>query len=272
MAQHRTITVIKSHVVPRIPVDNKFRPRRVIMITAGSMVELTETLNDYMERNPITGTIYSTGFNYSENEYYALVRNTFDEPAAEKPFECPLNTDQLTLGQHDVYFKEYPDIKWCVDHIDGDYVYLGLYNVSKKARFNYINSVSYAGSTIAHRCDEFLSNIIPNVAQYLEDVTVYGVTNKVFIPNYKMFFGIATSDGSDASDPTFDWPSASAYNRKACVSNWGTIGNYFWLSSPVSSSIVWCVFNDGNFYGSYPSYSFGFRPEVKVRYRKGDEA
>lgn len=78
MMQHRAIKVLKSHVV----VDKKFRPRRVIMITANNMVELTETLNEYMERNPLTGTIYSTGFIRGENEYYALVRNTFDEPAA----------------------------------------------------------------------------------------------------------------------------------------------------------------------------------------------
>lgn len=58
-------------------------------------------------------------------------------------------------------------------------------------------------------------------------------------------------------------------NRAACVSDWSTIGNYFWLSSPSNSSYVWIVDGDGDFYGyGYPTYSYGFRPEVKVRFKK----
>lgn len=266
MAQHRAIKVIKSHVASRVVAGNRFRPRRVIMITAGSMVELTEALNEYMERNPLTGTIYSTGYIRGENEYYALVRNTYDEPTVEKPFECPLNTDRLTLGQRDVFFKAYPDIKWCVDHLDGDYVYLGLYNISERAQFNYINSVSYAGSTIAHKCTEYLNNIIPNVAQYLEDVTVEGVTNKVFIPTFYQFSGDYTE--GDASGPIFDYPSASASNRRACYAALSV--NTMWLSTTASyTESLWIVHDDGNFGTTgNPSETRGFRPEVKVRYKK----
>lgn len=182
-----------------------------------------------------------------------------------RPFTNPLNTDQLIAGQHDVYFTAYPDIKWHVDHIDGDYVYLGLYNATETTAFG--SNVIYSGSTIASKCTTYLNNTIPNVADYLEDVTVQGVTNKVFIPTYYQFSGQIES--GDATVPVFSYLSTSKTNREACVSDWSSISNYFWLSTAYSSSYVWVV----NFAGSFsnnlgnPSYTRGFRPEVKVRYK-----
>jgi len=268
MASHRIAKVIKAHVIT----DKKTMPRRVAVINADSMTELTKSLNAYLKMYPATGTIYNAGFDPQENRYYALVDDLFDKPATDVPFRCPLNTDQLSLGQHDVYFKAYPSIKWCVDHIDGDYVYLGLYNATEKTQFNYINFINnafYGCSTIAYRCHEYLNNIIPNVADYLEPVTVNGVTSKVFIPSYKMFSGEASPNGIDANDLTFDWPSVSKYNRMVCVSDWSAIGNNFWLSSPNGSYYIWFVGIDGRFYGDVgPTNSFGFRPEVKVRFKK----
>lgn len=185
-------------------------------------------------------------------------------------FDNPLNTDQLILGQHDVYFKAYPNLKWCVDHLDGDYVYLGLYNASEKTAFG--SNTAYIGSTIAAKCNTFLNSTIPNVSECLEPVTVNGVTNKVFIPSHKMMSGTANPyDGSDANDPTFDWPSASKDNRVACVSDWLTISNHFWLSSPYVSGYLSRVDNAGNFGALGPNTSFGFRPEVKVRYRNSTQ-
>jgi len=262
MAQHRMVKALKAHVIT----DKKTTPRKVAVINAESMAELTKSLNAYLEMHPTTGTIYNAGFDPKENRYYALVDDVFNELTADEPFECPLNTDQLTLGQHDVCFKEYPDIKWCVDHIDGDYVYLGLYNISEITRFNYINSVSYAGSTIAHKCTEYLNNIIPNVADYLEDVTVEGVTNKVFIPTFYQFSGDYTE--GDASGPVFDYPSASASNRRACYA--ALCINTMWLSTTASyTESLWIVHDDGNFGTTgNPSETRGFRPEVKVRFKK----
>ena len=176
-------------------------------------------------------------------------------------FVNPLNTDQLTLGQTDVYFTAYPSIKWCVDHLDGDYVYLGGYNINEKTEFGSNNT--YSGSTIAQKCIDYLNNTIPNVADYLEDVTVEGVTNKVFIPTYYQFSG-QTGYG-DTSGPVFSYPSASAANRKACYA--ALTSNVMWLSTALGSSNVWYVSNGGSFTYDDPSYTRGFRPEVKVRYK-----
>lgn len=201
----------------------------------------------------------SISVSISGNGLYTINYNTYRA--------YPLNTDQLTLGMNTVYFTAYPDLKWCVDHLDGDYAYLGLYNCSERTKFSDSGSITYSGSTIATKCTTFLNNTIPNVADYLESVTVNGVTNKVFIPSYKMFSGTAAGDW-DTNDPTFSWISASANNRKACVSNWSTINNWFWLSSRDNSGHVWSVYySNGGFNGDTPTNSAGFRPAVKVRYR-----
>jgi len=205
-----------------------------------------------------TITVSATGSNYTAASKTCAVTATF--------FVNPLNTDQLTLGMTTVYFTAYPNIKWCVDHIDGNYVYLGGYNINEATTFG--SSTTYSGSTIASKCTTYLNNTIPNVADYLENVTVHGVTAKVFIPSKKMFSGTASSGGVDANDPTFDYPSASAANRKACYA--ALSSNAMWLSSPRDSSAVWYVYDDGNFYKDsygYPEYSHGFRPEVKVQYK-----
>ena len=181
-----------------------------------------------------------------------------------RPFISPLNTDQLTLGQTDVYFTAYPSIKWCVDHLDGDYVYLGGYNINETTAFG--SNTTYSGSTIASKCTTYLNNTIPNVAQYLEDVTVEGVTNKVFIPTYYQFSG--QTRYSDTSGPVFAYPSASRANRMGCYA--ALSSKAMWLSTASGSSYVCYVDGGGSVcddgYGT-PSSSYGFRPEVKVRYK-----
>ena len=186
----------------------------------------------------------------------------------QEEFTNPLNTNQLTAGQHDVYFTAYPSIKWHVDHIDGSYVYLGLYDVTENTKFG--SNTTYSGSTIAAKCTTFLNNTIPNVAQYLEDVTVEGVTNKVFIPTYYQMSG-KTGYG-DTSGPVFTYiANASDSTRKTIISNWSSINNYrVWLSTSYGGTgYVWTVHASGSFnYDATPSGgTCGFRPEVKVRYK-----
>lgn len=192
-------------------------------------------------------------------------------PFAIFPFINPLNTDNPALGEI-VYFNAYPDIKWHVDHVDGDYAYLGLYTLTETTQFNPIyGSLDYAGSTIASKCTTFLNNTIPNVAKYLEDVTVEGVTNKVFIPTYYQMSGKAGT--GDTSGPVFTYiANASGDTRKTIISNdWNdNPPNYgVWLSSPNNSWGIWYVDNRGEFYYyEEPDYVRGFRPEVKVKFKE----
>ena len=202
-----------------------------------------------------TITVSASGSNYTAASKTCAVTATF--------FVNPLNTDQLTLGMNTVYFVAYPNIKWCVDHIDGNYVYLGGYNINQTVVFSYNNYTDYYRSDIAKECSSYLNNTIPNVADYLEDVTVEGVTNKVFIPTYYQFSG--NTGYGDTSGPVFSYPSASTANRRACYA--ALTSNGMWLSTVGYSDNVMYVNSGGSFTYNSPSYTWGFRPEVKVRYK-----
>ena len=167
-------------------------------------------------------------------------------------FVNPLNTDQLTLGQSGVYFTAYPSITWQVEHLDGNYVYLALDPITEKSLFGSTNtSVYYSGSTIASKCTDYLNNTIPNVADYLEEVTVNGVTAKVFIPSKAMY------------QTEWNWPKANASNRFPLN---GSIKEY-WVSNAYSANNVWFVHFSGDFGHDTPLNQYGFRPAVKVRYK-----
>lgn len=166
------------------------------------------------------------------------------------PFINPLNTDDPALGEV-VYFNAYPDIKWQVQHIDGNYVYLALYPMTERSTFG--SDATYSGSTIASKCTTFMDNTIPNVTDYLEEVTVNGVTAKVFIPSKAMY------------EADWDWSKAGSSNR-ICQLNGSNMA--YWTSSPYSSGGVWFVTDDGDFYDNSPYYSRGFRPAVKVKFKE----
>jgi len=169
-------------------------------------------------------------------------------------FVNPLNKDSMTLGDNTVYFTAYPSIMWQVQHIDGDYVYLALYPMTETSQFRSSGS-SYSGSIIAQKCAEYLTNTIPNVARYLEDVTVNGVTAKVFIPSKAMY------------DTEWDWPKSGQSNRICYLNGSNTA---YWTSTAYDSRYVWIVLRDGDLYGYniIPNdNSRGFRPAVKVRYK-----
>lgn len=162
-----------------------------------------------------------------------------------------LNTDSPTLGET-AYFRDYPDITWQVQHLDGDYVYLALYPMTETSAFG--SSTSYSGSTIASKCTTYLNNIIPNVADYLESVTVNGVTAKVFIPSY------------DQLNTEWDWPKAGASNRICQRSGSNRV---YWTSTAFNSDFVYYVLSNGNFNNDYQlDLTYGFRPAVKVNYKQ----
>lgn len=162
-----------------------------------------------------------------------------------------LNTDSPALGET-VYFTAYPSITWQVQHLDGNYVYLALYPMTENSIFG--SSESYSGSTIASKCTNYLNNTIPNVADCLEEVTVNGVTTKVFIPSYNQL----TSE--------WYWPKAGSSNR-ICQLNGSN--SAYWTSTGTGSgyNYVWRVSASGDIGGVESSYAAGFRPAVKVQYK-----
>ena len=162
----------------------------------------------------------------------------------------PLNKTTLTLGDSEVWFRAYPDIKWQVQHIEGNYAYLALSTLPSKTTFG--PNVTYAGSTIAGLCTDYLNNTIPNVADYIQDVTVNGVTSKVFVPSYEQL-----SSG-------WDWPKAATANR---ICQYNGTNTAWWTSSSSDTDYAWYVRTDGDFSDYFPSRSYGFRPAVKVQFK-----
>lgn len=168
-------------------------------------------------------------------------------------FKCPLNTDRLTPGQTEIYFTAYPSVKWQVMHLSGNYVYLALTPMTETTTFG--SDTTYSGSTIAAECTTYLNNTIPNVADYLESVTVDGVTAKVFVPSKAQL------------ESEWDWPKAGASNRICQLSG---SNEEYWTSSTISYRYVCYVATNGSFNnGGRPGNSRGFRPAVKVQYKAG---
>lgn len=207
----------------------------VVNVTVYSAGTYTITAVDGADEASTTATVSTDGESVQVNVQF---------------FVNPLNTDLMLLGDKTVYFNAYPEIKWQVQHVDGDYVYLALFPMLKESVFG--SSSIYSGSTIASECTSFLNDMIPNIASYLELVTVESVTSKVFIPSYSQLI----------SD--WDWPKQSASNR-ICRYN-GT--NYsYWTSSYYRSGSAWSVTSFGVFSNNLSDNRDGFRPAVKVRYR-----
>jgi len=163
----------------------------------------------------------------------------------------PLNTDTMTLGDATVYFTDYPSIKWQVMHVDGNYVYLALAYVSETSAFG--ANATYSGSTLASKCVDYLNNTIPNVADKLENVTVNGVTAKVFVPSRNQL----------ATD--WDYPKQGDTYRQ--VSKAEGIA-YYWTSSMYSSTKPYYVRGSGSLGNNNTSdNAYGFRPAVKVQFK-----
>lgn len=166
-------------------------------------------------------------------------------------------------GSVKVYaFRETPEVElgkpvvfggywWIVQHLEGEYAYLALYDISRTVPFG--ETISYSESTIRKRCQEFEQHL-GTFIRYCAAGNEYH--DRVFIPTKEQY------------DTEWDWPSSDA-NHRLVMSNGGqTVYAPYWTSSPcLNSGHVWCVGSNGDFFNNSPSRSFGFRPAVKVRYK-----
>jgi len=142
---------------------------------------------------------------------------------------------------------------WIVQHVDGNIAYLASNGILSTGAFNSNSRNAYLGSDLAAKAADYqTNNMSAKALKYCQDVTVNGVTSKVFIPSKAQY------------ESEWSWPSASADNRKQTGGN-----SWYWTSSPYpnDSSNVWFV--DGNFNSIIANYADGgFRPAVAVKFRK----
>ena len=160
----------------------------------------------------------------------------------------------VTMGGYD----------WIVCHVDydGGIIYLIKTYVEETVKFG--SNVNYYGSTIAAKCNTFLSDLPSVVQSKLLTISVFGVNSKVFIPKASWFGPVVDGTTTTLSDTTagkwnlFDTNSARiAYNKSGSA-------QWYWTSSPLSSSDVWYVNGVGALNSTYPSITRGFRPCVAL--------
>ena len=149
----------------------------------------------------------------------------------------------LTVGK--VVWFNYD--RWRVVHIANGLYYLIIDEITQTTQFG--NNTTYKGSIIAAKCATYQNDMADDSLALCQNVTVNGVTAKVFIPSYEQMNG-GFSYFNNAS------------NRIAFM---GGNATWYWTSSPGSSGAVWYVNAGGSLGGNDVSNSGGFRPCVAVR-------
>lgn len=159
-----------------------------------------------------------------------------DEPSSDIPLSGDLAVGNLVT---------FDDKSWRVVHNEGTKWYLASSTISENTQFG--SNTVYKVSTLANKCASYLNNFSASAQSFMQNVTVNGVTAKVFVPSYEQVNGGFSYYNSNAN--------------RICQLN-GANSNW-WTSSPSSSS-VYVVGADGALYGSGPSRSNGFRPHICI--------
>ena len=139
---------------------------------------------------------------------------------------------------------------WLCVHLDEatNRLYVTSRNIISLTQFG--SNTTYSGSTLAQVAANYQSQQMSSTAlSYCANVTVNGVTSKVFVASYEQMNGGFSYFNSDASRIAY-------YNGSP---------QYYWTSSATSSSSVWCVYNNGSLSYNYPSNSGGFRPCLAIQ-------
>lgn len=134
-------------------------------------------------------------------------------------------------------------------HNEGTKWYLASSTLAQTSQFG---STNYASSAINTLCKQYISNFSALAQQYMVDVTVEGVTNKVFVPTHDQCNSIFT--GYKNTNPN----RICKYNGTKCP--WWTAtnssGNYIYAIN-VDGLMITQLFN-------YTGDNIGFRPHICV--------
>ncbi len=134
-----------------------------------------------------------------------------------------------------------------VVHNNGNQWYLANPVIVENTIFGSNNT--YSGSTLASKCANWLSNFSANAQTFMNNITVNGVSAKVFIPSYEQVNGGFSYYNSNTN--------------RLCQYN-GTTTTW-WTSSPYSGGYVYRVYTVGSITYGDPSASFGFRPHICIQ-------
>ena len=171
---------------------------------------------------------------------------------------------------------------WTVVHVTTDLIYMILTNIYSMTTFG--SNTRYSQSNLISLCTNFFNTIPTKYHAVMADVTVNGVTQKVFVPahgmvcnnspapyngdgtnNYNGPTSQAWGDGT-SKYPCFSWFNAAyATSYANRVATYNGSAQHWWLSTAYLSSYVWFVYSGGYAGSTGPSYSCGFRPCVAIK-------
>lgn len=139
--------------------------------------------------------------------------------------------------------------QWLVVHLTDDRVYLALDHIPFSIPFGRTNR--YMDSVLAEYAANFERTIPIGALKQTIITTVENVAGRIFIPT------------RDMVEREFEW--FSEPKHRIAVNQVGD-SQFWWLSSPGSTSSVWFVDYNGSIYNDYdPADTFGFRPFVCLK-------
>lgn len=138
---------------------------------------------------------------------------------------------------------------WVVAHCDyiKKVAYLSSEIILSMTQFG--SNTTYKGSTLANLTAQFEASMSPAALNHAVNTTVNGVTSKLFIPSKEQY------------ESEFSY--FKTQTNRVCKDAEGT-AQWYWTSSPYSSSSVWCVNTDGILDRTSCSNTGGFRPCVAI--------
>ena len=159
--------------------------------------------------------------------------------------------------------------EWTVCHLDyaGGIMYLIKTYIEENVAFG--SNEKYKGSTIANKCATFQANLPKTVTDKLLDISVFGVTSKVFIPKASWIGPAIDFTNNFITDSTAGY--FSYFNNSGARIAYGKSGTpwLYWTSSYCTSNHVWHVsitggLGNGNFADSSTDMYNGFRPCIAL--------
>lgn len=185
--------------------------------------------------------VSSAGYYYK----YQTVQSPTKGQIAQIEITCDdvLYTGNPTVGSV-ITFKSK---NWIVTHKSGSNIYVSDYVIESTTKFGSHNT--YAGSTLENVAAVFQSDLGLTTTEQLliPNTIVNGVTAKVFVASYEQMNG--------------GWSYFNSNARRIC--NYKGTAQWYWTSSPVSSTGIWVVNDDGSFSTYYdPGNPGAFRPSI----------
>lgn len=132
------------------------------------------------------------------------------------PTTIPLTGD-LAVGNT----VTFDDKSFVVVHNEGTQWYLAKEYITDQTTFSSKTPALYNGSKVASMCNTYLTQFSDNAKKYMVDVTVEGVTNKVFVPTHAQVNGGFSWYNSNANRTvkrdtdkvTMSWWTSTSYNN-----------------------------------------------------------